>query len=235
MHTKTLHSVEVTQSDTGHHVEALFATLGVKDHDGDVTVKGAFQQGALTRISAYNHASWNGALPIGKGTIHEEGNDVIFRGTFFNTQAAQDTRETLKGLGELAEWSYGFDVEDSAPGEFDGERVRMLKRMKVHEVSPVLLGAGIGTRTLSVKSALRFGEQGEAVLADLTEFVDRAAEVVAKRSEKGKGLGDESAALAASIQAQLKRLQELLTLPAPTQVDADDLKREYLRFLAITS
>ncbi|WP_433233731.1 hypothetical protein [Actinomadura nitritigenes] len=38
-------------------------------------------------------------------------------------------------------------------GEFKGQRVRFLDSVKVHEVSPVLLGAGVGTRTLSAKSA----------------------------------------------------------------------------------
>lgn len=143
--------IEVTEKGGVVQIEAVFATLNVKDHDGDVTVPGAFENGAPVRMSAFNHTSWSGALPVGKGRIYEEGNEVIFRGEFFNTQAAQDTRETVKGLGELAEFSYGFDTLGSERGEFQGEQVRFLTNLKTHEVSPVLKGAGIGTRLLAIK------------------------------------------------------------------------------------
>ena len=33
----------------------------------------------------------------------------------------------------------------------DGRSVQFLERLKVHEVSPVILGAGIATRTLATK------------------------------------------------------------------------------------
>jgi hypothetical protein len=51
----------------------------------------------------------------------------------------------------MQEWSYGFDVLDYDFTTIDGQRVRVLKKLKVYEVSPVLLGAGIGTRTVTVK------------------------------------------------------------------------------------
>jgi hypothetical protein len=170
MHEKALHGVEFKDAGNGA-VEAVFATLGVRDLDSDVTLKGAFEEGAPVRISAYNHASWEGALPIGKGTIHEEGDKAVFRGEFFKTQAAQDTREALKGLGEMAEWSYGFDVKDSESGEHEGKSVRFLKSLKVYEVSPVLLGAAgpgrTGTidvkRTFSAEDRHRMAGNGQAM------------------------------------------------------------------------
>ena len=54
----------------------------------------------------------------------------------------------------LQQYSYGFSLRESSFGQHDGERVRFLKRVEVHEVSPVLLGAGIGTRTLTLKEKL---------------------------------------------------------------------------------
>src|SRR3546814_6704026 len=65
---------------------------------------------------------------------------------FMNTTHGRDTFETVKALSEdgLQEWSYGFDIDEYAFGEVDGQRVRYLDRLTVHEVSPVLLGAGIG-------------------------------------------------------------------------------------------
>lgn len=136
-------------------IQAVFATLNVKDHDGDVTVPGAFEDGAAVRISAYNHKSWDGALPVGRGTITEKGDEAILDGQFFmDTEAGRETFGVVKGMGDLQEWSYGFDVLQSEPGTFDGESANFLKRVKVHEVSPVILGAGIATRTLAVKAKM---------------------------------------------------------------------------------
>lgn len=154
MDSKHLASVEV-KDETKGEVEAVFATLNVKDKDADVTLPGAFDNGAKVAISAYGHKSWEGALPVGVGSIQEVGDKVIMKGHFFmNTAHGRDAFETVKGLAAegLGEWSYGFKVEDSEPGDHKGERVRYLKKMKVYEVSPVMRGAGEGTMTTSAKA-----------------------------------------------------------------------------------
>lgn len=153
MHTKhkALPNLKVTNASKGE-VEAVFATLNVIDSDGDVTLAGAFEDGAAVRISAYNHDSWKGALPVGKGIIREEGNQAILKGQFFlDTTSGRDTFEVVKQMGGLQEWSYGYDVLVGEPGVLDNQRVQFLKLLKVHEVSPVILGAGVDTRTLAVK------------------------------------------------------------------------------------
>lgn len=151
MFTKALSGLKITDASEGR-VQAVFATFDVKDHDGDVTLKGAFGNQQV-RISAYNHKSWSGALPVGKGTISETGDGAVLDGQFFvNTTHGADTFETVKQMGDLQEWSYGYDVDDSERGTKDGAPVRFLKALTVHEVSPVLLGAGLGTRTLAAKS-----------------------------------------------------------------------------------
>ena len=158
MHTKhkTIPSLKVTNASKGE-VEAVFAVLNVIDHDGDVTLPGAFESGTEVRISAYNHESWKGALPVGKGVISEVGDQAILKGQFFlDTTGGRDTFEVVKQMGDLQEWSYGYDVLVGEPGAKDGQRVQFLKRLAVHEVSPVMLGAGIDTRTLAVK-----GRQGD--------------------------------------------------------------------------
>lgn len=152
MKTKALKGLKIVDESKGL-VEAVFATLDVIDSDGDVTVKGAIDDGATVRISAYNHQSWKEALPVGRGTIHEDGDEVVLKGEFFlNTSHGRDHFETVKAMGDLQEWSYGFDTLDEERGEKDGRRVNFLKRLKVHEVSPVILGAGVGTRTVGVKA-----------------------------------------------------------------------------------
>lgn len=156
---KALQGVEIKDAATGL-VEAVFSTFDVKDSDGDVTLKDAFTDGAPVRISAYGHASWGpsrGASfvpmpPVGKGVIRTTPTEAILEGQFFmKTAAGADTFELVKEMGELQEWSYGYDVAESSRGEHEGEKVRFLEKLVVHEVSPVLLGAGVGTRTLAVK------------------------------------------------------------------------------------
>jgi HK97 family phage prohead protease len=164
--TKALSGLKITDATKGE-VEAVFATLNVKDSDGDVTLKGAFEDGAEVRISAYNHKSWEGALPVGKGTITESGDTAVLKGQFFlDTAAGADTFAVVKQMGDLQEWSYGYDVVDSEKGTKDGESVRLLKGLKVHEVSPVILGAGVGTETLAVKGAKQLQSD---LRGDLTE------------------------------------------------------------------
>jgi hypothetical protein len=131
------------------------------DRDGDVTKPGAFRDGQKVRISAWGH-NW-GVLPVGKGVIHADDEKAWVDGRFFlDTEGGLDTYRTVKGLEELQEWSYGFDILTSAEGEFDGERVRYLESLDVYEVSPVMLGAGIGTRTTGIKSSAADAEGANA-------------------------------------------------------------------------
>jgi hypothetical protein len=153
MEHKTFSSlVELKTKDNGE-VTAIFSQLNVIDHDGDVTVPGAFTNDEKVKISAYNHSSWGPALPAGKGSIHADGDFAYAELQFFmSTATGKETFQTVKEMGDQQEWSYGYDILQSDFGEFDGKTVQYLRKLKVHEVSPVLLGAGIGTRTLSAKS-----------------------------------------------------------------------------------
>lgn len=215
---KALRGVEVKDAAKGE-VKAVFATLDVVDKDGDVTVKGAFKDGAPCVISDWNHSSWQGARPVGKGVIREVGNEAVFEGTFFmNTSHGRDAFETVKGMSEDGgpgcEWSYGFDVLDSEPATkgspYGADHRRTLKSMKVHEVSPVMIGAGVGTRVLSTKSEKTFAEHIKDVMASVKELRERAADVVAMRAQKGKGLGEESASLLESLTEELKAFESVL-------------------------
>lgn len=154
---KQLARVDIKAADRGE-VEAVFATFDVVDSDGDVTVPGAFTDGEEVLISSYQHTSWSGSLPVGKGTIRQTKSEAIFTGQFFmDTTQGRDTFAVVKALGARQQWSYGYDVLDSGPGKHDGRDVQFLRRLKVHEVSPVLIGAGVNTRTLAVKALMEKG------------------------------------------------------------------------------
>lgn len=226
MDKKSLARFEV-KDETKGEVEAVFATLNVKDHDDDVTKPGAFENGAEVVISAYNHKSWEGALPVGKGVIQEVGNEVVMKGRFFlNTTAGRDTFEVVKELGSRQEWSYGFNVLESEPGEHEGKSVRVLKRMAVHEVSPVLRGAGVGTTTRYAKSLK--DEVAEAVDA-VKAAVDSAERVVALRAEKGKSLSNVNVESLDGLKTQMDRLAALLNTKeaeGTSEPDADDINTQ---------
>lgn len=160
MDTKSLR-VEIKDEAKGL-VKAVFSTFNVIDAHRDVTPAGAFTDGEEMPISSYGHASWDGALPVGKGTIRQTSKEAIFEGQFFlDTTAGADTFKTVKQLGALGQWSYGYDALDYSYGDFDGQKVRFLNKLRVLEVSPVLQGAGINTRTLAAKSVV-FGASPKA-------------------------------------------------------------------------
>lgn len=178
MDSKQLRRVEIKSADRGE-VSAVFSTLNVIDSDRDVTLPGAFEDGAAVVISSYQHTSWGGSLPVGKGVIRATKSEAVLDGRFFlDTVAGRDTFTVVKALAEsgLGEWSYGYDVLDAETGQFDGEDVQFLKRLKVHEVSPVLVGAGVNTRTLAAKSKQALVNSGMDA-AEAERIVERTVAV----------------------------------------------------------
>ena len=166
--------------------KALFARFDDEDKQGDITLPGAFGKRQNVIISAYGHGSWTGALPVGKGFIHddEEAGGGVVEGQFFlNTQAGKETYTIVKELGELQEWSYALPEIDYEMRTIDNHTVRVLKRITVNEVSPVLMGAGNGTRTLAIKG-------GEAVALTFAERMVKATlenEDIAERLRGRRG------------------------------------------------
>jgi len=185
---KSLSDITIKNADLGE-IEAVFSRFDVVDHDGDVTVKGAFTEGAPVVISAYGHKSWEGLLPVGKGTIHEEGDTAVLRGRFFlNTTHGRDTWETVKELSEsdLQEWSYSLADVVSRKDTVDGRKVRVIEKVRVKEVSPVLMGAGIDTTTLSTK-ALASITRDELRAAALARWGDDATYVYVEDFDPTEG------------------------------------------------
>lgn len=157
----------VIKSEAKGEIECTFATLNVRDSDGDVTLPGAFTEGESVAVSQFGHTIWQGSAPVGRGTIHEVGDEAIFRGKFFmDVPAARDTFYTVKAMGEVQQWSYGFTTELAEYGEFNGQDVKFLKKLRVFEVSPVLRAAGVGTRTTSAKNHKGENEKGGGRVPD---------------------------------------------------------------------
>ncbi len=160
MKTKLFSGLTIKDAAKGE-VSAVFATFNTVDADGDYTLSDAFEAGAGVVISAYGHKSWEGALPVGKGTIRVTETEAIMDGQFFlNTTNGRETFDVVKELGLLQEWSYSLHDVVSDRGEVDGRTVNFLRKVRVKETSPVLMGAGVATRTIAAKNAKAWAEMG---------------------------------------------------------------------------
>lgn len=144
--------IKLQEDGTGSFT-ARFAKLGVIDYDQDVILSDSLSNaGSDVLVCQWGH-KWD--MPtVGRGPIDEVDGEFEIKGQFYlQTEAGKEHYETVKANGELQEWSFGFDILEAVPGELDGMRVRVIRKVRVFEVSPVLQGAGIGTRTTGIKSA----------------------------------------------------------------------------------
>lgn len=219
------------KAESDGNFRARFSVFNEIDLDGDVTLPGAFTSGAPVRIAQWGH-NW-GALPVGKGVIGaDETKAWADAGFFLDTTHGSDTYKTVKELGDLQEWSYGFDVIEADFGQFQGKEVRFLKKLNVFEVSPVMRGAGTDTGTEFIKGT--FEQDAEHALAAVTRFTDRAKALVAMRAKEGRVLSnanrDRLKAHMETLRSMATELEQLLTDTEPKE--SPDLRREYLRLMA---
>ncbi len=150
--------LKLADDDTGQ-VSCVFSTFDVKDRDGDVIKAGAIKDGTPIRLCSWGH-KW-GELPVGKGVIKVTPTQAIFEGHFFmDTEAGLETYKTVKNMGDLQEWSWGFSIlpGGKTKGELNGERVNLISAVEPFEVSPVLVGSNKETETLSIKAGME-GEE----------------------------------------------------------------------------
>lgn len=200
MRRKSMTGLEFKAGPAGSF-RATLATFNVVDKDGDVTMPGAFPIGKEVLVSAYQHTSWQGALPVGKGVVGADDHTAWIDGKFFlNTTPGKDTYLTVKELAAsgLGEWSYGYDIKESSTDDSELQPypggVQILKNLDVFEASPVLIGAGVNTGTEYVKSIGRGTRKARSV------------------AEKLKGMSPDPATLAAIAQIDLltDQLDELV-------------------------
>ena len=205
------------------------ATLNVIDKDGDVTIPGAFPTGKTILISAYQHGSWSGGLPVGKGVIREAGEEVLVDGQFnLATDTGKEHYETVKFAPDLQEWSYGFIVKDyELDAEFNGNSVRrILKSLDVFEASPVLRGAGMNTGTVRIKSGnegMTYADQSEELLTSFEAWLERSESLTDLRRKQGKVLAISPVNMerVKEIDARFTKFKALLIPPAPIQEQPD--------------
>lgn len=169
--------VEIAPDGTGRFV---VATLNVIDRDGDYTVPGFFGRQTVLMVPAHN---WQ-HVPLGKGVVYERGNEVLVDFKFnLSIEPARQWFEAIRFDLEhppaVQEYSYGFIVKPGGESRAKrgGREVRVLQPAgggagaDVLEVSPVLRGAGINTRTVSL-TGIQGGQSRDAIdEAAVTEWL----------------------------------------------------------------
>lgn len=156
MEIETKLCVEVKEIDNEGSGLARIATLDVIDSDQDLTIPGAFGEQHVKVLPTHN---W-GSVPLGRARVFEKGKDVLAEFHLnLETAVGKEWHSALKfdmvGGKPLQEWSYGFSVLKSRFEERDEGRIRILEELKVHEVSPVVIGSGVDTGTLAIKAGKR--------------------------------------------------------------------------------
>lgn len=222
-------------------LEAVFSTFDIVDSDGDIVAASAFTDGQAVPLT-WAH-DWT--QPVGKGVIRVLPDRAVFAGQFFlDTAAGREAYQTVKNMGDLQEYSWGFRVLDSDYAERDGQDVRVITKAEVYEVSPVLVGANRQTGTLALKrlltdgheSGLTFADEADAVLAAARRFAERAAALAATRAKDGRML---SAANVDRLQSHAGALHQvandLMDLCAAAAPKAATVPRETVEALRIYS
>jgi hypothetical protein len=114
---------------------------------------------------------------------------------FFDTPAGRAHYSTMKRLGALGEWSYGYRVLDASTDytelrDWPGAK-RILKSLDVIEVAPVIRGAGINTTTDSIKADLVRLDPDLAEFARKNELVAMRRSALVQRALHGLVTDDE--------------------------------------------
>lgn len=194
-------------------VVARFSTFDITDRDGDVVRRSAFKDGQTVPM-VWAH-DWT--TPIGKGRVVVKDDHAEFHGQFLSTTAAQQARTTVREMGDLQEWSFGFRIADVQPNPaIQGYDITAAE---IFEVSPVLVGANQETATLAVKSASEsvVKDAGD-VMAMLGDLTDAELSAVQARCEEllseMEASTQEESALKDNASALLDIEQERLALEA---------------------
>ena len=230
---------------------SVFSVFNEMDSDGDVvmpnSIKSGYGDNGVAMVWAHD---WK--TPIGRGVIEQDGDKATFKGQFImDTQAGKDAFNTVKAMGDLQQWSFGYEVLDYENGTYqkDSETptdARYLKELNVWEVSPVLVGANQNTFTVGVKedkdkdveakseehtekelSGLTLDEQSDDLLIKLSELLSRFKELTALRLGKEKELSKKSATLIEEVQDALQEafqdLDTLLTVATPEEMREEEI------------
>lgn len=156
------------------------SVFGNIDDGGDVVVKGAFQEMELTsdgHVRILNQHNMRD--PIGKATVKQDEIGLAFDGQLLMELPSARNMYALMKAKIIDGMSIGFDVLEGG-AEIMNSGVRMLKALKLYEISPVTFGMNTLARIESVKAATDFGSprEFEDHLRDVGGFSRNQAKII---------------------------------------------------------
>lgn len=211
---KSVHSI--LTDDVEGKVEAVFSVFNEIDSDGDVirpnSIKSGYGDKGVAMVWGHD---WKDV--IGRGEIVQDNNKAVFKGQFImDTERGRDAYNVVKAMGDLQQWSFGYEVVDSEKGMFqskDGEleqEVRFLNDVKVWEVSPVLVGANQNTYTIGVKEFSKDDLSNNDTDIDIDNTEN--GKDIEQSLVEGKTFADEVTELRTSLVALIDRTKDLTSL-----------------------
>ncbi len=235
--------VQLHDGDEVGRVTAMFSVFDVRDDQGDVVLASFFKDGQEIPMTHWSH-DW-GSLPVGKGVIRVSDKGALFDGRFFmDTLTGQEHYKTVKNMGDLQEWSFGFNVEEDEERPYkgpDGKEdgvANYLVAGETFEATPTLVGANRNTHTVDIKAATEYGrlplaEHGELVATVLDGYLKRVADRKTFRESNDRDLSEANREalreMQAGVEAIGQRVAELLQA-AGADLDPARLYREFLRW-----
>ena len=211
---KSVHSI--LTDDVEGKVEAVFSVFNEIDSDGDVvrpnSIKSGYGDKGVAMVWGHD---WKDV--IGRGEIVQDNDKAVFKGQFImDTERGRDAYNVVKAMGDLQQWSFGYEVVDSEKGLFqskDGEleqEVRFLNDVKVWEVSPVLVGANQNTYTIGVKEFNKDNLSNNDTDIDIDNTEN--GKDIEQSLVEGKTFADEVTELRTSLVALIDRTKDLTSL-----------------------
>lgn len=172
---KTLSAGAVKAAAPDGTATVVIATTGRDgpiDHDGDIVQPGAVGRQTVPILPGHD---WT-HIWLGKASTVEVGNQVHAALKFnLAVPEAQAWHAALAfdlaNPPATAEYSWGYDAE-ARPGRVGDRAVRFLDRVKLHEVSMVVRGASVGTRTLAVKREDTLSPDSRAELLRIRDGIE---------------------------------------------------------------
>lgn len=165
-------------------IEGYASVFGNEDLGADVVVKGAFKKtlkenlptGRVKFVDAHElHNGTRSIIGLVK-TAKEDDHGLFFTSKLSSVQAAQDIRTKVKE-GILDALSFGYSVVKSEPGPND---VRMLKELKLYEISVVPWGMNPKAAITGAKGVVSVSDLGTAPIDHLWDAGEAQKRVLAK-------------------------------------------------------
>lgn len=198
--------IELKEEGDKRYLEAVFSLFDTIDSDNDITKSGALKSGYEgNKVPLVWNHEWSKV--IGRGVIESDNQKAVFKGYFLDTQAGKEAYETVKQMQDMQQFSYGFQVMDSETSTAKDSKgdeipVRVLKDVKVWEVSPVLVGSQQNSFVQALKSGLDTMEEDPEEEEKIDDHDTEFEEV----TEEKRALGDD---LYTTMEEAEKRAEEL--------------------------